>query len=364
MRKTNLAENIRIVAAFALKDIRDAIQNKMIIRIGIGTLVVWLSSMALPLMLAMQTTLDVRVYDPGRSDLIRELAKDDALEVRRVRSDVELLEGVGASSNQQIGLIVRSDIDEMLATGEPIMIDGFYPHWMDPDDVASLVEVIEAKLHHAAGQPIRIDVTQGARYPSFQSVGQYTMTSSALVIVVFTIGGMLTPYLMVEEKERGTLAALMVSPAKQSQFVLGKALAGLFYSLIVALVAIFMSQRWIVHWDLAILAILVGSIFTVALGLLVGIFTENPSSMGLWLGLLMLFMLVPVFMEFSTPVGHLSWWQTLLKWLPSVGFADLIRASFVETIPANLLFRGLLSMLGTAAGLLVIVTWRLCRMEM
>jgi ABC-type multidrug transport system permease subunit len=364
MKRQVFAENLRIVTAFAIKDIRDAIQNKMILRIGIGTLVVWLSSMALPLMLAMRTTLDVRVYDPGRSSLIRELAKDDAFDVRRVRSEAELLEGVGGSSSEVMGLIVGRTIDEMVAAGDPITIDGYYPHWMEGEDVVSMQEIVEARLRQAGGGPIRVDVSQGARYPSFQSVGQSTMTSSALVIVIFTVGGMLTPYLMVEEKEKGTLAALMVSPAKQSQFVLGKALAGLFYSLIVALVALFMSQRWIVHWDLAIIAVIAGSIFTVALGLLVGIFTENPSGMGLWLGLLMLFILVPVFMEFSPPTGDLSWWQTLLKWLPSVGFSDLIRASFVEAIPANLLLRGLLSLLGTAAGLLVLVTWRLRRVEM
>jgi ABC-2 type transport system permease protein len=364
MKKRTLARDLRIVTAFAIKDIREAIQNKMIFRIGIGTLVVWLSSMALPLMLAMQSTLDVRVYDPGRSALIRELAKDKTLDVRRVRSDTELLEGVGASSNQQIGLIVGSDIDEIVANEEHIIIDGFYPHWIDPEDLDSMVEIVEAKLQQVAGQPIRVDVTQGARYPSFHSVGQLTMTSHALVIVIFTIGGMLTPYLMVEEKERGTLAAIMVSPAKQSQFVLGKALAGLFYSLIVALVALFMSQRWIVHWDLAILAVLVGSLFTVALGLVVGIFTENPSGIGLWLGLLMLFILVPVVLEFSPSTGELSWWQTLLKWLPSVGFSDLIRASFVELIPASLLLRGLISLLGTAVGLLAVVIWRLRRLEM
>jgi hypothetical protein len=85
--------------------------------------------------------------------------------------------------------------------------------------------------------------------------------------------------------------------------------------------------------------------------------------MGLWFGLLMMVMLIPVFLEFSPPTGALSWWQVLLEWLPSVGFADLIRATFVEEIPRSYILRGFLSMLATAAVLLGIVIWRLRRLE-
>jgi ABC-2 type transport system permease protein len=325
---------------------------------------VWVSAMALPLMMAMRSTLDLRVYNPARSALIRELAKDDTLDIRNARTEAELFESVGSSFSKLVGLQISPLMDEALLRGDPISIQGYYPHWMDREEVDEMLRVVEVKLSQLGGVPIRVDIAQGARFPSIEAVGQTTMISSALVIVLFTTGGMLTPYLIIDEKEKGTLAALMVSPATQAQFVLGKALAGLFYNLIVAAVALTMSQRWIVHWDLAILAVLAGSLFTVALGLVVGVFTKNPSSMGLWFGILMMFMLIPVFLEFSPPNGEFSWWQILIKWLPSVGFADLIRASFVEAIPSNFLLRGFLSMLGAAAGLLALVIWRVRRMEM
>lgn len=363
MTRNNLLGYLRIVTAFALKDIRDAIQNKMILRIGIGTLMVWFSAMALPFLMSMRSTLALSIFDPGRTTLVRELAKAEGLDISRVRSEDELRQRVGGSFSQMLGLKVDPAIgsDEGLVAN---VIEGYYPHWMAPHDVAAMVTEVESQAETIGGGPITIDTNGGASFPSYDSVGQPTMISSSLVIVIFTVGGMLTPYLMVEEKERGTFAALMVSPAKQSQFVLGKAIAGLFYSLIVVAVALAMSARWIVHWDVAILAALAGSSFTVALGLLVGIFTENPSSMGLWFGLLLLVMLVPVFLEFTPAAGQLAWWQVLMQWMPSVGFADLIRSSFVQTVPSDVYIRGILSMLGTTTGLLVLVEWRVRALEM
>jgi ABC-2 type transport system permease protein len=363
MPQNTLQEKLRIVTAFALKDIRDAIQNKMILRIGIGTLMVWLSAMALPILMAMRSTLEVRIFDPDRSDMIRELAKDNSLDVRRVRSQEELDQGIGINFSKVAGLEVEPRIDELILAGDQITLQGYYPHWMSDQDVEEMFQILDGKLSQIAGTSIRVDYTDGARFPTMEMVGQSMMVSSSLVIVLFTVGGMLTPFLMIEEKEKGTLAAILVSPASQAQFVLGKAIAGMFYTLIVGAVALSMSSRWVVHWDLMILTVVAGSLFTVALGLLVGVFTENPSSMGLWFGLLMIAMLIPVFLEFSPPSGALAWWQVLLKWLPSVGFADLIRATFTETIPQSYLIRGFMSMLITSAGLLAIVIWRIRRLE-
>ncbi len=364
MNSLRLSDNLRILLAFTLKDIRDAIQNKMILRVGVGTLMVWLSSMALPFLLSMRDSLDLRIYDPGRSEVVRQLAKDDRLDVSRMRFEQELMESVGGSFNEALGLVVDEQIDETIASDATVIIAGYYPHWMESDQVAALVAEVQAKFEALTGRSVQIDIKDGARYPSYQAGGRPSMISSALVIVIFTVGGMLTPFLMIEEKEKGTLSAILVSPASRWQFVLGKAMAGLFYSLIVVVVALAMSGRWIVHWDVAILAALVGSLFTVSIGLLVGVLTENPSGLGLWFGLFMMVMLVPVFLELAITGGAQSWWQVVLKWLPTVGFSDLIRASFVDTFPDEIYLRSLLSMIGVAGILLALVGMRLRRLEL
>ncbi|TFH35788.1 MAG: ABC transporter permease [Anaerolineales bacterium] len=363
MKTNRLTEGLRIVSAFALKDIRDAIQNRNVLAIGVGTLMLLLSTMALPLLMGLRTTMEVHVYDPGRSNLIRGLAIDKSLNVRRVKSEPDLREAIGGSFGELTGLIIEPALMEAHQSADPITIQGFYPHWMALEAVEDARQILETKLSQAAGFPVRVDLTRGALYPSFYALGQATMLSSGLVIVILSIGGMLTPHLMIEEKEKGTWAALMVTPASQGQIVTGKALAGIFYGLIASAVALVLFQRWILHWDLAILAVFLGSLFIVAVGLLLGVITENPSRLGMWMGVVVMVLMLPVFMNFFPTRTEPSWWQTILSWVPSVGFSDLIRASFVDMYPSSVLLRGIASMLGSAAILLSLVSWRVGKSE-
>ena len=64
------------------------------------------------------------------------------------------------------------------------------------------------------------------------------MISLSLAVVIITIGIILVPFLMIEEKENHTIEALMVSPAIYSQIVIGKAIAGTFYCLVAAAIVL------------------------------------------------------------------------------------------------------------------------------
>jgi ABC-type Na+ efflux pump permease subunit len=158
------------------------------------------------------------------------------------------------------------------------------------------------------------------------------MTSHTLAIVVLTVGLALVPGLLVEEKENHTLDALLVSPARYIQIILGKGATGLFYGLIVGLIVYGMNSKWIVDGAIFVVAIGLGTLFAVTVGLLLGVLIENPSASNLWTGLILIVLMVPAFvgnlLRETTPAVI----RTGLRAIPTAAFSKLIILSMLRTV--------------------------------
>ena len=73
------------------------------------------------------------------------------------------------------------------------------------------------------------------------------MVTTTLAIALLTIGILLSPLLIIEEKESHTFEALLVSPASFTQVIAGKALAGASYCLIAALAVLLLTHNLVVQ---------------------------------------------------------------------------------------------------------------------
>jgi hypothetical protein len=123
--------------------------------------------------------------------------------------------------------------------------------------------------------------------------------------------------------------SLLVSPATYSEVVVGKALAGSFYCLAALTVMFAFSFALINLWWLALLAAVCGALFTVALGLLMGTLFDNAASLNLWLGVVMMILLVPVFLEGTMGSNFPEFMRTIIPWIPSVAHLGIVVAAAV-----------------------------------
>ena len=101
-----------------------------------------------------------------------------------------------------------------------------------------------------------------------------------MIYFVFSTALLLIPHLMLEEKQTKTLDALLTSPASPGQVVLGKALAGFFYILVIGGLALALFSLYIVHWGLALAAFLGYALLAIGLGLAVGSFIKSAETIG------------------------------------------------------------------------------------
>lgn len=330
----NLKESIRIILAIAAKDIADAIKNRTTLSIMLGVGVMMLTGLALPLLFGLRRIPTAIVYDPTRSTLIRGLTARSEFSIRLVGSQKELESAVAGSSELMLGIVIPAGFQQAEGSGGEIEMDGYYVHWAKPDKVAELVAFFEQELGKASWQTVHIAVDGNAVYPTSKLGLQPFMLAMNLTILLLVVGLALVPYLMIEEKETHTFDALLVSPARFSQVVAGKALAGLFYCLCAAVVVFIFSTRWIVHWEIAALAFLLGAVFAVAAGLLLGVLSENPTTVNLWIALLFMLLLVPTILAELANAKLPAVVQSILPWMPSVAMAKLVGFSMAGTVPA------------------------------
>lgn len=363
----NQRADLRIVWAIAAKDIVDAIKNKTTLSIMLGVGLMMLSGMAMPLLLGMRDTPIAAIYDPNKSTLIRGLAARSEFRLILVDSLPELESTVSGSSELILGIVIPESFQADLVqpqddgSGGTVEMEGYVVHWADPGEAARRAAFFEAELGKASWQTVHINVSERRIYPSPDLDGQPFLTTINAVILMIAIGMILAPYLLIEEKETHTFDALLVSPARLSQVMTGKALAGGFYCLCAAVVILAFNARWIVHWELAILALFLGAAFAVGVGLLLGALYDTPATVGLWAGALLMIMIVPMLLARLASMPPIV--RAVLPWVPSVAMSKLVGFSMAGAVPAGPAWTNVGILAAEALIVYAILVWRVRRSD-
>ncbi len=351
----------RIIWAIAAKDLREAIRNKLMLSIMLGVALMVGSNALLPLLLFRENKPTAVIYDQGRSTILRGLTAQNASNLYLVDSEQAMQQAVSEAPGTRIGLILPADFDQKAGSQQAIELNGYAAHWAEADRVRQWSSFFAEQLSLASWGTVRINTgeqTNGTGnavdhilYPQAEAGGQPLMVSLLLVVVIFTIGLALVPLLLVEEREAHTLDVLLVSPASLTQVMFGKLLAGALYCLAAALVVILLSQYLFVSWGIAILAVVLSIAFAVALGLLVGMSSDNPTSTGLYGSLILIVLIGLSVLHFISKASWPAYLREFLARLPGPAMINLFRYSMAGEVPAGVLWANAAA-LAAAAGIM------------
>jgi len=327
--EARFGESLRIIWAIAAKDIVDAIKNKTTLSTMFSVLFLMVLYRVLPSWESGDILPRVAVYDAGNSRLVAEMEESSQFDLIKTSSQQEMEEYLGHKDLVVLGLVMPAGLDQALESAEQVELEGYRVHWASDSSVAEVQQFFESQLTELTGKPMRIDVTGNTVHTQKDSRGVAFLASATLIIVITLIGFSIAPNLMIEEKQTRTLDVMMVSPATISHMVMGKAIAGLFYCLLAAGVALAFYTNLVTHWWLAILAVICGSLFAVALGLLLGSTLKVRQQLILWTWVFFIPIVIPAFlsiMEELFPAGFIR----AIGWIPTVALAKVYRVSFSE----------------------------------
>jgi ABC-2 type transport system permease protein len=273
------------------------------------------------------------LYDAGESRLVSHLEDSLDIELIEVTSQDALEKRLGFEQFPSLGLVLPPDLDQRLSTegNTPIELSGYVEHWVTEKDTLELQTFFEGMLTELTGKPVQIAITRGIYT---QTDGGQPFMVSLLLTVILTMMSITTmTHLMIEEKETRTMDALLVSPATPTLVLLGKVVAGLFYCLACTTVVLLLNSVFIVHWGLIIAACLCGAVFSASLGALMGNLLKTKQQVSLWGFLLLQPLILPV--VFSVILADIAPGAVaeILRWVPTVALAEMIRLSFVAQAP-------------------------------
>jgi ABC-type transport system involved in multi-copper enzyme maturation permease subunit len=360
-KQSHWKTNLRVVWAIAYKDILDALKNRTTLAIMLGVGLVMLNGHALPLLLGIRDIPKAVVYDPGRSELAASLRGSDDYALVIVDDRDEMEEWVADSAEVWLGIELPDDFDQSAGSGDQVALIGSYIHWADRGLAAERAAYFEELLTRASWSTVRIDLEAGgALYPTIGTGGWLFMLALTMTIALITLGVILVPHLMVEEKERHTIDVLLVSPASLGQIIAGKALVGLFYCASAALITLIFDARYIVHWEVMLLAVLLGAVCAVMIGLLLGVLYDSPSTVNMWAAMVIAMMIVPAFMQEFISSKWPAFIEVILPYIPSVAISNLVRWSMVGTLQARSIWTSVL-VLSVWSGIFFVLVLRQLR---
>ena len=355
-----LLDSLYIAWVIGTKDILDALKNKssrsnIIIMVVMVVFFYWLGVLR-----PFDKNVSVVVYDEGNTSLALEsvsLADGAKYSFREASSQPEMERMM---AYQNLGLVLPADFDQIRASGGNLPLSG-YIFWADRMKVAELEAKYSQAFSKILSQPVQVVIGQNIIIPQANADGMQSNVTYLMVYFVFSMALLLIPHLMLEEKQTKTLDALLTSPASPGQVVLGKALAGFFYILVIGGLALALFSLYIVNWVLALAAFLGYALFAIGLGLAVGSYIKSTRQLGIWMVVLILFLVIPplFYMESNLKAGI----RMVLTWFPSSALASLFRFSCSTGVTPAQLWPNLAVALVSIAAVFGLVIWKVRRSD-
>jgi ABC-2 type transport system permease protein len=354
--RAGLLEGVRVILAITLKDCLDAVRDRKLLPIFAAVLLM-IAFFRLGPALRDEDTRTLAVVDSGQSTVLDQWADSSQFDLHRMSSRQDMEYFLGGEDTAVLGLVLPPDIDQAVSRDAYLELDGYVDHWVSDSDAEEVQSFFEAQLAAQTGRPVRIDVDNHVAFTHPRGFKPVT-TSFLMVYALVIVGLMIAPNLMIEEKELKTMDALLISPASAGQIVIAKALTGLFYCLVAGGLVLAVSAASVVHWDIAILAVICGSLFTVSVGLLLGVALNSRQQLIMWSAVLMFPLFIPVIASEILPdLQAPALLQQVVSLIPTVAVAEAIRWALSGEVPWAEIAAGLGVTVACAIILLAVVAW-------
>lgn len=284
------------------------------------------------------------IVDDDGSEVTRSALGMEGIEVTLLNDEAELREQVEAN-DLDAGLVLPAGFDAAVKAGERPALRLFIGGESHASSrVILTVTTIDLVRELEGGEaPVRVDVVD---------LGEAGLPISVrlvpvIVFYALVIAGLFVPASnLVEEKEQGTLMAMLVTPVRSTEVLVAKWLFGLILASVMGVVALALNGAMGSNWLEVVLVVLVAAMLSAMLGIVVGVFSKDSAMMfgivkgaGIFLFMPVAFYIFPDWPQWVAMLFPLYWiiepiWQVSVMGepftsvLPEMGVALGLTAAF------------------------------------
>lgn len=259
----------------------------------------------------------VAVYEGGNQVIVQELEATDSVDLVVVDSADDVVKMV-KDKKVDVGAVFAADTAEKLQAGERISVDLYVNGESLAKNRAIAAAAITGAVRNVSPEVPQITIEQ-VKLGEEKALSFMEMLLPLFVILIIVLGAYLLPAsFIVNEKEKRTITALLVSPATLTEILSAFGLVGMIVSLVMGMILLLLTVG--LSSPLLLLVIFVlGSLLGAEWGLILGLASKDQTSLVAYMKALNLFILAPaIFFIFP------NWPQWIAKLFPTYYIANPI----------------------------------------
>ncbi len=218
------------------------------------------------------------IYDSGESDITMALERVEGIRLSRAENTAELKEYI-ENNNADLGLVIEDGFDQAVRDGQKPELEYFFSGGSLASNriVISLLVLDVLREMENIETPVEVVLRTGDRE---ETIPLARKLIPAIVLLVLIITGIFVPaFMLVEEKEHGTMKALLVTPVTVSDILFSKALLGFTMTVVMCFITLALNGA-LSGQPLALLATIVaGTVVCNAIGLIYGTMAGNAKTL-------------------------------------------------------------------------------------
>jgi ABC-2 type transport system permease protein len=312
------------IKALIVKDSSLYFRNRFIAVITVIGIIIYIGFYFL-MPRSVDETLEIGIYSPVDIPGFTQI-EAEGLEFIPVESDEILSEGVIAG-NYTAGIALSGNFMQALVSGGTPEITLYVASDVPQEIKDSVIAIIRELAYQIAGQPLSVGINEqvignnmaGMQVPPRDRIRPLL----AIFLIMFETFGLAN--LIAEELEKDTARALLVTPLSIKELFIGKGLFGIglafFQGVVFMAIVGGLNQQPII----IILALLLGSMMTTAVGFFIGSVAKDFMSVLAWGMIIFIILVIPAFGVMFP--GAVTGW---IKFIPSYYLVDMVHraASF------------------------------------
>ena len=221
---------------------------------------------------------DLGIYDQGYSQIVAQAQALDSINTKLYDSRDDLIQATSDGA-VDIGLVLPPGFDDSVTQGETVTVEGFV--WGESlAKSRTIIPVAFADLvRELAGQEVPVEIESVSLGEDTGVPWNERLLPLLIFFAVFFSGVMLPSTSLIDEKQKRTLQALIITPASVGEIFTSKALVGILLSVFLGVAVLLLNGAFGAHWLLLLLVLFFSAVMAVEVGLIAGVLIKDITTL-------------------------------------------------------------------------------------